>query len=90
MEIRRGEQVWEEVEAGSQSAFDSITGAIFETGFSDAILQMWGAYFAERSGLLGGRFGCARPEEAVTSHEIWSAALQSAATGSAIEVADGN
>jgi hypothetical protein len=38
---------------------------------------MWAAFLAERAGLLGGGFGCATPDEAVTQHEIWAAALES-------------
>jgi hypothetical protein len=40
-------------------------------------MQMWAAYIAERAGLLGGRFGCATPDEAVAHHEWWAAALAS-------------
>ena len=59
--LRDGRQVWERIEVGSQSAFATITGPIFEFGFADAILQMWAAYLAERAGALGARFGCATP-----------------------------
>jgi hypothetical protein len=38
---------------------------------------MWAAFLAERAGLLGDRFGCATPDEAVAHHEIWTAALAS-------------
>jgi hypothetical protein len=44
---------------------------------------MWAAYLAERGGFLENRFGCATPEEAVLSHEIFAAALLSARTGGA-------
>ena len=50
MRVDRGEQVWQEVEMGSQAGFGTVTGGIFETGFSDAILQMWAAFLAERAG----------------------------------------
>lgn len=73
----RGEQVWEEVQAGHNSVFATITGGIFEFGFTDALLQMWAAYLAERAGLLGDRFGCATPAEALASHELFAAALAS-------------
>ena len=33
--------------------------------------------FAERAGVLGNRFGCATPDEAVAHHELWAAALES-------------
>ena len=38
---------------------------------------MLAAFAAERAGQLGNRFGCATPDEAVASHEIWAAALAS-------------
>jgi hypothetical protein len=40
----------------------------------------------ERSGLLNGRFGCATPEEAVATHEIFAAALQSQAQGTVVSL----
>ena len=58
-------------------AFPTITGGIFEAGFPDLNLQLWAAYAAERAGELNNRFGCATPEEAVQSHELWDAALKS-------------
>lgn len=84
MAVSGGEQVWQEVEMGSQSVFPTITGAIFETGFSDAMLQMWAAFLAERAGALGGRFGCVTPAEAVASHRVWQAALMSHAERRAV------
>jgi predicted dehydrogenase len=68
--------------------FPTITGAIFEPGFPDCFLQMWAAFIAERGGVLGDRFGCVTPEEAVRSHELFAAALQSHAEKRAIEVPD--
>jgi predicted dehydrogenase len=84
--IRDGQQVWEHLELGSQSVFPTITGGIFEFGFADAVLQMWAAFLAERAGALDGRFGCARPEEALDSHRIFAAALRSGKTGHAESV----
>ena len=40
-------QAWQVVDLGSESAYPTITGAIFEFGFSDAILQMWAAFLDE-------------------------------------------
>ena len=62
---RDGEQVWEEVQPGNVSAWPTISGGIFEFGFSDALLQMWASYLAEREGELGDRFGTATPQEAL-------------------------
>jgi hypothetical protein len=67
--------------------FKAVTGGIFEPGFPDVIQQMWAAFLMERAGQLEGRFGCATPEEAVASHEIFAAALESHATGSVVAVA---
>ena len=74
---RGKEQVWQRVDLGHQVPFPVITGGIFEAGFPDCFLQMWAAYIAERNGFLNGRFGCATPDEAVQSHEIFAAALES-------------
>ncbi|MFL0456992.1 Gfo/Idh/MocA family protein [Brachybacterium paraconglomeratum] len=71
------EQAWSSLEAGSQSVWPTVTGGIFETGFSDAILQMWASFLAERAGELGDRFGCATPQEALATHAIYDAAQQS-------------
>jgi predicted dehydrogenase len=78
--VRNGRQVWERFEVGSQSAFPTITGPIFEFGFADAILQMWAAFLAERAGALGERFGCATPREALDAHRLFAAALRSGET----------
>ncbi len=89
MTIRDGQQVWEERMAGSQSAQPTITGPIFEFGFTDALLQMWAAYFAERNGTLGEAFGCATPTEALISHELFDAALRSSQTRQAVPLTPG-
>lgn len=74
---RGKEQWWKRTELGFGTNFKTITGGIFEPGFPDVIQQMWAAYLEEREGNLGERFGCATPEEALTSHEIFAAALES-------------
>lgn len=71
------EQRWIQFDVGSQSAFKTVTGEIFEFGFPDAILQMWAAFAAERAGCLDGRFGCATPEEALMSHRLFDVAQRS-------------
>jgi predicted dehydrogenase len=82
--LRGKQQAWERIETGSQSAFATVTGPIFEFGFSDAILQMWAAFLAEREGALGDRLGCVTPQEALTAHEIFHAALESGAKRSVV------
>ncbi|MFC6356377.1 Gfo/Idh/MocA family protein [Luethyella okanaganae] len=71
------EQSWQRVDAGSQSVWPTVTGPNFESGFSDAILQMWAAFLAERAGRLGERFGTVRPDEAALTHRIFAAAIAS-------------
>ena len=75
-----GVQEWHVQEVPYRSAYPGITGAIFEFGFSDAILQMWAAFCDE---LVHGREGmrqpfyCATPEETAWSHQFFTAALES-------------
>ncbi|MBI2516300.1 MAG: Gfo/Idh/MocA family oxidoreductase [Opitutae bacterium] len=77
---RGSEQAWSATDLGFGMPFKSITGGIFEPGFPDLLQQMWAAFLAERAGKLEKRFGCATPDEAVTHHELWAAALKSHAT----------
>ena len=81
------EQVWQQIDAGSQSVWPSVTGANFEFGFSDSILQMWAAYLAEREGMLGDRFGCVTPQEAAATHTIFRAGMNSMLEGRSTAVA---
>lgn len=75
---RRGkEQTWEKTDLGFGTVFKTITGGIFEPGFPDILQQMWASFLAERAGVLEERFGCATPDEAVASHRLWAAALES-------------
>ena len=75
-----GEQEWRVTDLGAETAYPTITGAIFELGFSDAVLQMWAAFCDELAhGRDGMRqpFHCATPEEAAATHRIFTAALRS-------------
>jgi predicted dehydrogenase len=90
LEYRRGEpQAWSELDLGSRAAYPTITGPIFETGFSDWLQQMLAAFLDE---LANGRegmhqpFTCATPEEALATHELFTAALASQAAGSVVEL----
>ena len=68
------------LDLGAVSAYPTITGAIFEFGFDDAILQMWAAFLDELAhGRDGMRqpFHCATPEEAAATHRLFTAALES-------------
>ena len=75
-----GPQEWRVTDLGSQSAYPSISGAVFEFGFSDAIQQMWAAFLDELAhGRDGMRqpFHCATPEEVGVTHRLFTAALRS-------------
>ena len=74
-----GPQAWQSQELGSESAYPTITGSIFEFGFSDSILQMWAAFCDELAHPGGMRqpFYCVTPEETEQSHRILTAALVS-------------
>ena len=75
-----GNQAWHVVDVPHKSAYASITGGIFEFGFSDSILQMWAAFCDELThgkDKMSQPFTCATPEEAAQSHAVFTAALQS-------------
>ena len=72
------EQAWRHIDIGYRSAYPAITGAIFEFGFPDALLQMWAAFCDELAhGAEGMRqpFGCVTPAEATESHRVFTEAL---------------
>lgn len=74
-----GEQRWEQLDIGHDVTFASVTGSIFEPGFSDVILQMWAGFIHELTeGTPPARFaGCATPQETALSHRLFTAALES-------------
>ena len=79
LEYTDGEQIWQQIDTGQETVFKSITGGIFEFGFSDAILQMWAGFVYEMTvGKPPSRFAsCVTPEEAAVSHRLFTAALES-------------
>lgn len=76
------EQAWHVVDVPYQSAYSTITGGIFEFGFTDSILQMWAAFCDEvvHRAQMTQPFHCVTPQETLGSHELFTAALQSALT----------
>ena len=77
-----GAQSWQRMDLGYDSAYPTITGGIFEFGFTDSILQMWAAFCDELVNSRAGMrqpFYCATPEEARQSHVIFTQALASQA-----------
>ena len=79
-----GPQAWHVEDVAFDPPYASVTGPIFEFGFSDAVQQMWAAFCDE---MLHGRddmrqakkrpFYCATPEEARQHHAVLDAALRS-------------
>jgi predicted dehydrogenase len=83
-----GEQAWQIADLPHQSAYPTITGSIFEFGFSDSVLQMWAAFCDE---IANGKrmlqpFHCVTPQETADSHDLFTAALESQRTGQTVTV----
>lgn len=88
LEYNGPEQSWQIIDVGHTPAFGSITGNIFEFGFSDSILQMWASFVYELTeGKPLRRFaGCVLPDETVLSHKLFTAALESHKNKSVVAV----
>ena len=88
MDYTGGEQSWQVLDMGHEMAYKSITGGIFEAGFSDSILQMWAAFLHELAhGTPASKFaGCVTPEEVALSHTLFTSALKSQETKSVVEI----
>jgi predicted dehydrogenase len=83
-----GSQAWQISDVPYKSAYSTITGDIFEFGFSDSILQMWAAFCDElvNRDRMKQDFYCAMPEEAADSHKVLTAALESQRTGQTVHL----
>ncbi len=79
------EQAWCKLNVGYKPQFKTVTGGIFEFGFTDSILQMWCSFIKEVCGEPV-EFGCFTPEETELSHNLLSAALKSHKEKRAIEL----
>jgi predicted dehydrogenase len=87
LETSGNEQGFTRVDLGSQSAIPSITGSIFEFGFSDAVQQMLAAFVSEINQIKSDHpFLTVTPEETHASHCVMTAALESHSTGKRINV----
>ncbi|MEO8395915.1 MAG: Gfo/Idh/MocA family oxidoreductase [Chloroflexota bacterium] len=83
------EQVWHTVDLGYESSYPTITGPIFEFGFTDAILQMWASFCDQlTNGSRNNRFPCATPDETAKHHQVLTAALTSQAEKRAVSLAE--
>jgi len=88
LEYTGGEQVWQQIDMGSETTFKTITGGIFEAGFTDTIFQMWAGFMYE---LAHGRpkkkfAGCITADETAVTHRLFTAALESQRTSNTIKV----
>jgi predicted dehydrogenase len=85
-----GEQAWQRIDMGHEVAFPSITAGISQFGICDAILQMWAAFLYElETATTPARFaGCVTPEETALWHSLFTAALQSQASGTTVSLAE--
>ncbi|HVU68732.1 MAG TPA: Gfo/Idh/MocA family oxidoreductase [Ktedonobacteraceae bacterium] len=81
-----GEQEWHVLDMPYQSAYPTITGSIFEFGFSDSLLQMWAAFCDElvHGAAMRQALFCVTPEETQDSHALFTAALASHELGQTI------
>ena len=82
------EQSWQAADLGYAGPYKTISGEIFEFGFTDALLQMWAAFVDE---LAHGKemlqpFTCATPDESHASHILFTAALKSQQTGDTLRI----
>jgi predicted dehydrogenase len=84
-----GEQAWQVLDLGYETPYPTITGGIFEFGFSDGLLQMWAGFCDQ---LANGRqnmqqsFYCATPAETYLHHRVLTAALHSGKTRQVVAV----
>jgi predicted dehydrogenase len=81
-----GPQGWTAEDLPYRSAFATVTGPIFEFGFSDAILQMIAAFTEEYVGHAVTPWGCVTAEETARSHRLFTQALASADERRAMDV----
>jgi predicted dehydrogenase len=79
LQYNGGEQIWQHLQIGYEPAYKTITGGIFEFGFTDAMLQMWAAFLSELTGQKSERrfATCVTPEETALSHRLFTAAIDS-------------
>jgi predicted dehydrogenase len=80
------EQVWHVIDVPYQSAYRTITGPIFEFGFSDSLLQMWAAFCDElvNGSTMRQTLHCVTPEETKETHQLFTAALVSQQKGQTV------
>ncbi len=83
-----GAQSWNSEDLGFAPLYKTITGGIFEFGFPDSMQQMLAAFCDQVAAGNGTElpFGCATPEEAAMTHDIFTAALESQKQATTVKV----
>lgn len=86
LDFRDGSQDWRQASTGYTPTHPTISGGIFEFGFTDAVLQMWAAFLHEMvEGKPLSRFSqTATPDEAHWSHRLFTASLESQREGTVV------
>jgi predicted dehydrogenase len=85
---RGAAQGWQREDLGFESVYKTITGGIFEFGFTDAMQQMIAAFCEQviQGNFAAVPFGCATLEETRQMHSILSAALESHKTKQTVAI----
>ncbi|GAG09121.1 unnamed protein product, partial [marine sediment metagenome] len=88
LEYTGGEQRWQRIDMGSELAYKTVTGGIFEPGASDVFMQMMAAFMYElcHDKPLSFAAACPKPEEMHFCHRLFTAALKSQAATSVVDV----
>lgn len=83
-----GEQAWRRIDMGHEVTYPSITASMFQFGGPDAILQMWAAFLYElEHGDVPSLFArCVTPAESALWHKLFTAALESHASGTTVPI----
>ena len=88
LEYTGGEQTWQTVEVGFDTAYKTITGMSFEFGALDAFMQMIAAFMYElsRGHSLNHVATCPTPAELHQCHRLFTAALESNRLGQTVKL----
>jgi predicted dehydrogenase len=87
LKVSGKEQGWTRTDLGTQSSIPSISGSIFEFGFSDSILQMIGAFMNEfKKDPDKHPFRLGTYQETLWSHLLLTSALESHSTGKKVNL----
>ncbi len=88
LEYKGGEQAWQNIDMGFETSYKTITGSVFEFGAPDAFMQMMAAFMYELSNgkELNKWAACPTPKETNWCHRLFTAAMESQASGSTVKL----